>query len=194
MSVRSLFSAVLLSGFVGSSASAAPPPADQAQYAPYKFLIGTWDVSPETGGAPVAKLRFRWGPNHTYIWYAQSLLMNGQEHPHFEGMLMWNGVHKNLDMLLAVDLQYGLAQEEGTFAIQADGSIVREITTYYSPGTQPLGESPVGPGGELGHFRQTYKPVSADKVLTTVMHETKAGWVPTFPGSDHLAMTRANND
>jgi hypothetical protein len=173
-----------------SAADAKPLPPDQAQYAPYRFLIGTWDVSPEAGGAPVARLTFRWGPNKSYVWYAQSLLMNGKEVPHFEGMLAWNGVRKSLDMLLTVDLQYGLAEETGTFAVQPDGSVVRDITTTFAEGTAPLGEPPVGPAGETSHFRQTYTMVTADKVLTTVLHETSNGWVPTFPGSDHLMMTR----
>ena len=189
-----MFRVLILAAFLSAAemplAAAAPLPPDQAQYAPYVFLVGTWDVAPETGGPPVARLTFRWGPNRSYLWYAQSLLMNGKEVPHFEGMLLWNGVRKNLDMLLAVDLQHGLAEETGTFAAQPDGSIVREITSNYSEGTAPLGGAPAGPDGVSAHFRQTYTKMTGGKVLTTVMHETPNGWVPTFPGSDHLIMTR----
>jgi hypothetical protein len=174
---------------VSSLASAAPLPPDQAQYAPYRFLVGSWDVSPQSGGAPIASLLFRWGPNKSYLWYAQSLILNGKEVPHFEGVLTWNGVHKNLDMLLTVDLQFGLAEESGTVSVEPDGTIVREITSTFSEGTRPIGEPPVGPGGKSEHFRQTYKLISPGKVETTVMHETASGWIPTFPGSDHLVMT-----
>jgi hypothetical protein len=169
------------------------PTADQAQYAPYRFLIGEWNVSSEKGGPPVGVFRFRWGPNQTYIWYAMSLLVNGKEEPHFEGMLMWNGVHKNLDMLVALDLQYGLSEETGSVSVQADGTVVRETTATYSEGTQPMGSPVVGADGATGHFRQTFKAVADDKILTRVLHKTKDGWTATFPGSDHLVMTRRVN-
>jgi hypothetical protein len=47
-----------------------------------------------------------------------------------------------------------------------------------------------GPEGGVAHFRQTFKAQTADRVLTSLMRESEAGWVPTFPGSDRLAMTR----
>ncbi len=168
---------------------ATPMPPDQAQYAPYKFLIGDWDVSAASGGPAFAIERFRWGPNKSYIWFSQSMLKNGIEVPHFEGMLMWNGVHKNLDMLLAVDLTYGLGQEQGTVSVASDGSIVREITAVYSEGVQPIGAPRVGPEGATGHFRQLFVPDGAGKIATSAMRETAGGWTPTFPGSDHLILT-----
>jgi hypothetical protein len=161
-----------------------------SQYAPYTFLIGTWDVVPQGSGAPVAVQRFTWGPNQSYIWSAGSLMMNGKEQPHFEGMLVWNGVHKNLDMLLAVDLQSGRAAEQGTLSLAGDGTIVREINGIFSEGVQPMGGTAVGPAGAIEHFRQTYQQQGPDTVITSVMHQTDKGWVPTFPGSDRLIMKR----
>ena len=73
-------------------------------FAPYEFLIGEWDVKSEVDESPMAVQRVRWGPNRSYIWYAVALLTDGSEEPHLEGMLVWNGVHKNLDMLFVMDL------------------------------------------------------------------------------------------
>lgn len=160
------------------------------QYAPFAFLIGTWDVAGQADAAPVAIQRFTWGANQSYILCSGSLLVGGKEVPHFEGMLVWNGVTRNLDMLLAMDLQSGRAAEQGTFSIGADGTAVRDIKGVFSEGTQPIGGSPVGPDGAIEHFRQTYKMQTADTILTSVMHETATGWAPTFPGSDRLIMTR----
>lgn len=160
------------------------------QYAPYAFLIGTWDVMPQGGGTPVAVQRFTWGPNESYMWYAGGMVVNGKEQPHFEGMLVWNGVHKNLDMLLAMDLHSGRAAEEGTFSLADDGTVVREINGIFSEGVQPIGGSPAGPAGTIEHFRQTYQKQGPDTVLTSVMHQTDKGWVATFPGSDRLIMKR----
>lgn len=159
-------------------------------YAPYSFLVGKWNVTPEQGGDVVADQTLRWGTNQSYLWYSQNLRMNGTSEPHFEGILIWNGVHKNLDMLLEMDLRHGLTEEAGTLSLEPDGTVVREITTSYSAGVQPLGASKAGPMGTVAHFRQTYRAIAPDKVLTTVMHQTQNGWVPTFPGSDHLLMTR----
>lgn len=160
------------------------------QYAPFAFLIGTWDIAPQLGAAPVATQQFKWGTNQSYIWYSGSLLINGKEVPHFEGMLMWNGVTKNLDMLLAMDLQTGRAAEQGTFTIAADGTTVRDIKGVFSEGTRPMGAPQVGPQGATEHFRQTYKAQNDGTLVTSVMRETETGWVATFPGSDRLYMTR----
>ena len=161
-------------------------------YAQYEALIGTWDVTGSDGGSSFAVRRFTWGPGRSYIWYAGSFMeRDGKEEPHFEGMLVWNGVHKNLDMLLTMDLKSGRAQEQGTFNIGPDGTIVREITGVFSEGVTPIGEGKVGSAGMSRHFRQTYKPDGADKLLTSVMRETNDGsWVATFPGSEKLIMKR----
>jgi hypothetical protein len=159
-------------------------------YAPYAFLIGEWNVAPDGGGSAVGAAQFRWGPNNSYIWYAGSLVVNGVLTPHFEGILMWNGVRKNLDMLLAVDLQHGLAQEQGVVSVAPDGTVVRETTAIYSEGIRPLGLPVAGPEGAIGHFRQTFTATTPDRILTKVMRQSGQDWVATFPGSDHLVMTR----
>ena len=86
-------------------------------YAPYAFLIGEWQITPEGSQVPMAVTRFRWGPGQSYLLLETSLIIEGKEEPHFEGMLVWNGVHKNLDMLLTMDSKSGRAQEQGTFNI-----------------------------------------------------------------------------
>ena len=160
------------------------------KFAPYAFLIGEWDVKSSEDAPPAATIRVRWGPNQSYIWYSSSLLFNGHEEPHLEGMLVWNGVHKNLDMLFSMDLRSGRVQEQGTMAVGNDGTLVRDINAIYSAGVSPLGGKPAGPDGATGHFRETYTKVTPDRIVTSAMRKTDHGWVPTFPGSDHLTMTR----
>jgi hypothetical protein len=179
------FALLLLAG----GAARADAPAN-SPYAPYRFLIGTWDVAPEAGGAPMARALFRWGPNHSCIWYSGSLLVKGVEVPHFERLLPWNGVRKNLDMLLALDLDGGRVQEQGVVSIEADGTVVRHITAFYSEGEQPIGQPVAGAGGAKARFRQTFQAAGPDRIRTTVMRELGKGWVATFPGSDHLVMIR----
>jgi hypothetical protein len=176
-------------GTRGSRGASGATSHGEAQYAPYAFLIGEWSVGPE-GGTAVGIARFKWGPNHSYIWCSQSLLAGGQEEPHFEGMLLWNGVHKNLDMLVAIDLHYGLAQEQGTLTAAADGTLTRDITAVFSAGVQPLGMAVAGPEGTTAHFRQTFRATGDRTVATSVMRETDKGWTATFPGSDRMVMTR----
>lgn len=162
----------------------APAHADPAKnpYGPYAFLVGTWNVVPEDGGAPIGVTRFKWGPNRSYLWFSMAMLEGAKEVPHFEGLLVWNGMKKKLDMLLTVDLANGLTQEQGTLSVSEDGTVVREITMV-------SGEP--GPGaGRSARFRQTFKSTGPDRVLTNAMRETEKGWVATFPGSDRLAMTR----
>jgi hypothetical protein len=183
----------LLAATLGLALGASAPSTEtraRSPYAPYEFLIGEWNVAPESGGPPVAAASFRWGPNRSYIWYATSLLANGEEQPHFEGLLVWNGVQRNLDMLLALDLEGGLLTERGVMSVESYGLVVRDMTAFYSEGTRPIGKKVVGPQGSTARFRQTFKRVRPDRILTTVMRESEHGWVATFPGSDHLAMTR----
>jgi hypothetical protein len=162
-------------------------------FGPYEFLIGDWDVKSQADGVPMAVQRVRWGPNRSYIWYAVALLSDGREEPHLEGMLVWNGVHKNLDMLFVMDLKSGRMQEQGTISVEADGSLVRNITAVYSPGVQAM-TGPVGAAGATARFRQTYKQVAPDKIQTSAMRQTERGWVATFPGSDRLLMIRRSGN
>lgn len=160
-------------------------------YAPYEFLIGDWDVGPE-GAKPGLVARFRWGPNQSYVQYSASLMVNGVEQPHLEGVLMWNGVSKNLDMLLMLDLEGGRVQERGVVSIGPDGTVVRDITASYSEGVRlpPRGEVVAGPAGATVHFRHTFKAAGPDRILTALLREADGAWVPTFPGSDRLVMKR----
>lgn len=172
----------------GNSARAQTPA--PSVYAPFAFLIGEWDVGPESGPAQ-ATTRFSWGPGQSYLLMRSSLLVQHREEPHLEGMLMWNGVSKHLDMLLALDLKGGRAQERGSMFVDAAGVVIRDITASYSEGVRMLAEDRiVGPAGATARFRQTYQPLGPDRIRTTLMRETPAGWVPTFPGSEQLVMTR----
>jgi hypothetical protein len=160
-------------------------------YAQYEFLIGEWDVGPD-GGNPGLVARFQWGPNRSYMRYSASLLVKGVEEPHLEGVLMWNGVRKNLDMLLMLDLAGGRVQERGVVSIEPDGTVVREVTASYSEGVRlpPRGEVVAGPQGATVRFRHTFKAAGPDRILTALRRESDTGWVPTFPGSDRLVMKR----
>lgn len=158
----------------------APAQASESPYAPYEFLVGEWNVARE-GARPMMVMRFRWGLNRSYIWHAAALLKPEGEEPHFEGVLMWNGKNKNLDMLLMLDLsERAGAQEQGSLSLEPDGTVVRNITATRADGS-------------TGRFRQTYRRLADGKVETTVMRETPQGWVPTFPGSERLIMTRRAN-
>lgn len=163
-----------------------------AAYAPYAFLIGEWDVG-RPGGPPAAVTRFRWSSGKTYIWYSGALLVDGKEQPSFEGLLVWNGVRKNLDMLLVLDPTSGnLVQEQGTVHAEPDGTVVRTITVYYSPGNPvpPRWDRAAGPDGAAAEFRHTFTSLGADRIATTIMYKTADGWRTSFPGSDSLVMTR----
>ena len=159
-------------------------------YAPYAFLIGEWDVTPEGGTQPMAVTRFTWGRGGAYILMSTSLVVQGREKPHFEGMLMWNGVHKYLDMLVALDLRAGLIQEQGRMFRQEDGVVVREIAAYYSEGARTPDGAVVGAKGASARFRQTFKAMGQDKIQTSLLRKTADGWQATFPGSDKAVMKR----
>jgi hypothetical protein len=149
-------------------------------FGPFEFLIGDWDVRSDADGTPMAVQRVRWGPNRSYIWYAVALLSDGREEPHLEGMLVWNGVHKNLDMLFVMDLNSGRVQEQGTMSVETDGTLVRNITVVYSRGVEAV-TGPVGSAGATARFRQTYKQIDSDKIQTSATRQTERGWVATFP-------------
>jgi hypothetical protein len=106
-------------------------------------------------------------PNRSYIWYASSLIFDGREEPHLEGMLVWNAVRKNLDMLFTMDLRSGRVQEQGTMSVDADGTIVRDITAVYGEGARGFGLPVFGPEGATAHFRETYKKAGPDKIFTS---------------------------
>ena len=83
-------------------------------YAQYEALIGTWDVTAPDGRSLFCRATIHRGGRATLIYgmWGSFIGPGGKEDPHFEGMLVWNGVHKNLDMLLTMDLKLGRAQEQ----------------------------------------------------------------------------------
>lgn len=179
---------VLMSASIANTRAAH---AAESVYAPYAFLVGEWQIRPAGSEVPQAVTRFKWGPRQSYLLLETSLIIDGKEQPHFEGMLMWNGVRKNLDMLLALDLQGGRVQEQGVVFVEPDGTVVRDITAYYSEGVHRMGDTQrVGPEGATAKFRQTFKSIGPDAILTTLMRQSERGWVATFPGSDRSVMTR----
>ena len=175
-------------GFAQHQPPGAPQPAVAASpYAPYEFLMGDWDVM-QPDKPPFMVMHFKWGGGpRGYIFYNASMLKDGAEETHFEGMLIWNAVSKNLDMLLTLDPTHGETQERGTVYITSDGTVVRQI--------QAIGPQSVrGPDGKptagSAIFRQTFKQTGPDEIKTVVLRDTLNGWVPTFPGSENLIMKR----
>lgn len=170
---------------------AAPPsPTDTATpYAPFEALLGEWDVAPE-GGRPMAVERFRWGLGGSYIWYGVSLLGAQGEHPHFEGMLVWNGVERALETMVSLQSASGTILERGTLAVTPSGTFVRDVTAFYSPGAGIPGGGVAGAEGARVRFRQTFRPTAPGRMLSSTLRESADGWVPTFPGMERMVMTR----
>ena len=133
---------------------------------------------------------FRYGPKESYIWFAVNELAGGAEQPHLEGIFVWNSVHKKFDMLVATGMNGPGFQEQGSLSVEPDGTVVREITAYFPAGVLGMGMSAESSKTGTAKFRQTFKATGPDRILTTVLRETPKGWVATFPGSDHLVMTR----
>jgi hypothetical protein len=169
----------------------APPPGEQSRpYAPFEPLLGEWEVAPE-GGRPMAIERFRWGLHGSYIWYGTSLLAaGGGEQPHFEGMLVWNGVDETLDTLVSLHSPAGTILERGTLEVTPGGTFVRDVTAYYSAGAGMPGGGKAGPEGATVRFRQTFRPTAPGRMISSTLRETEEGWVPTFPGMERMVMTR----
>jgi hypothetical protein len=151
--------------------AAAPNP-----YGAMAFLIGEWDTLGPDGKASIVQ-RFRWGPNQAYIWSSTSLIADGQEHVHFEGMIVWNFANNNADGLFALEPGSG-EEEKGTLRVDANGAIVRDVAT-------------TDPSGHMQAFRQTIRRTGENTAVTSLMRQNPDGsWAPNFPGSDNLAMTR----
>lgn len=181
-----------MSRLTGAVAHAEPQSEIPAAYAPYAFLVGDWDVGVE-GRKPAAVSRIHWSSAKTYLWYSGALLVEGKEVPSWEGLLVWNGVRKQLDFLMVLDPASGkLVQEQGSLHVEADGTVVREITAYYSEGNPvpPNWDTLAGPAGASAQFRHTFRADGPNRILSTVMRKTADGWAANFPGSDHLVMTR----
>jgi len=184
---------VLALGAAPAIAQHAAPSASAPQASPYDAyasLIGEWDIGPE--GQPTQMVeRFAWAANRSYMTFRAATVANRVETPHFDGVLMWDGVEHRLNMLVMLDLSPSAqVTEKGYLYRDENGVFVREITASYSEGTPTASGSPVGWAGSTGHFRQTFTVLGPDRMRTRVMHQTAGGWVPTFPGSDNLIMTR----
>jgi hypothetical protein len=193
----SVFAALLVLGIAKAGAhevTGSPVPGAPSVYAPYEFLIGTWNVAPASGGRPFAVSYFKWGPNKSYIWYSTNTIDEaGKEVPHFEGILAYNGVRKNLDMLVELALGGsipGSIDETGTVSVQADGTVLRDITATYAEGARPRRSEVAGSNGWTGHYHHTFRADGPTRVLMGMTVETDQGWAPTFPGSDQVVMTR----
>ena len=174
---------------------AAPAAANHAEvqvpeFAPYAFLIGEWDIH-EEGAPPAAVHRASWSGGGTSVRLETDLLINGRQVPHYEGILVWNPVRGDFDMLLNLDPVSAKVQERGRLRVDhANRMLVREIVATYAPGvTGPDGQK-IGKDGAEFIFRQTFKPLSKDRILTSMMRQTQTGWVATFPGSEDVLMTR----
>ncbi len=167
-----LVGAWLTASVPGQLALAAPE--SQRPYDPLAPLIGDWDVGPP-GAAPAFIERFSWGPKRAYVWASVALRnATGEEHLHFEGLIIWNGATRRFDYLFAVE-PGSLTQEQGEFRIAEDGEIIRDVVL-------------TRPDGSTGIFRQTFRALPNGRFETTLMRETPDGWKPTFPGSDRLTM------
>ncbi len=161
------------------------PSAASDPYAPYAFLVGDWDVANASGGAPFITLRIHWAQHHAYLHYGGYI----GEDAHFEGMMMWNGVRHDLDALIAMDMDHGLVQEQGSVSI-VDGAAVRDSLASYSEGVSAGGPL-AGARGATERTRQTMRPIDKDHIALSFEVETPSGWKPAMAGSDHLLMTRA---
>lgn len=140
-------------------------------YAAYDWLIGDW--SAKSGLREVIS----YGPNRGYIRFSTFIPgLDGAEHLHFEGIAVWNGRTKTLDYLFAVEPGSG-GQESGTYRIDRDGTIIREVELIDAKGFG-------------GTFRQTFRRTGPSTAITAVMRKTKAGWEPTFPGGDRIELER----
>lgn len=160
----------------GAIASERGSDAKPAPYADLAPLIGEWNVGPP-GAAPAFVERFRWGPDRAYIWVSVALLRPaGDEHLHFEGIVVWNGAKRQYDYLFAVE-PGSLTQEQGVFRVDDSGAIVRDVILTSAD-------------GDTGRFQQTFRASGEHRFETMLMRETPDGWRPTFPGSDNLEMVR----
>ena len=171
-------------------AQSAPPAAQPARveaptmianpYTAFEFLLGDWYTRPTEGPDMAIHQKFEWGPNKSYIRYSTLTAERGKpEALHFEGILVWNGATRKLDYLIVSEPGSG-AQEQGTMHVEADGSIVRDVTLTRAD-------------GKISHFRQTFRSTGPNSAMTSLMRQTASGWEPNFPGSDNLPMSRSPN-
>jgi hypothetical protein len=150
------------------------PAVSAGPYAPFDWLIGDWYG--EAGPGMLREL-ITYGPGKSYIRFSAFTFGKGEpQHLHFEGIAVWNAKTKMLDYLFAVEPGSGV-QENGTYRVEADGSIIREVEL-------------IDAKGNSGTFRQTFRRTGRDSSITTVMRKTATGWEPTFAGGDKIELKR----
>jgi hypothetical protein len=181
MPFKTLYAVIVLlvtpvAGAQPSNPAAATEAASPAAYVTLSPLIGEWDVGPE--GAPAAFIqRFSWGTSRAYVWVSVALILDsGDEHLHFEGPIVWNAASKRYDYLFSVE-PGSLVQEKGEIYAVDGGDIVRDVLLTAADGS-------------TSRFRQTFRALDGGRMETSLMRQTADGWVPTFPNSERLIMSR----
>ena len=148
-----------------------PAAAAESPYAPYDWLIGDW--SSKSG----LRELISYGPNRSYIKFSAFIATKSNpQRLHFEGIALWNARTRRLDYLFAVEPGSGI-QENGTYRVEADGEIIREVEL-------------IDATGKSGTFRQTFRRTGTNSAITTVMRQTATGWEPTFPGGERIELSR----
>jgi hypothetical protein len=173
-----LLAAVSIPAIAQQPGSSSPPSQSlggSSVYASYDWLVGDWYGK---GGPGVLRENITYGPGRGYIKFSifTAASESGPQHLHFEGIAVWNAKTRMLDYLFAVEPGSGV-QENGTFRAEADNSIVREVQL-------------IDPKGNVGTFRQTFTRTGQDSAVTTLFRKAETGWVPTFPGSEKIELTR----
>lgn len=172
-----MFKSILMTAAIGVLL-AAPAAAQQqsaaaaaSPYAPYDWLIGDWQSE---GGL---RELITYGTKQSYLRF-QAFFPTKEEpqHLHFEGIALWNAKTKRLDYLFAVEPGSGV-QENGTYRVEAEGTIIREVEL-------------IDASGKAGTFRQTFRRTGTNTAITSVMRQTATGWEPTFPGGERIELTR----
>lgn len=163
---------IAVSGIVASPASAHGVSSLEVletakPYAPYEFLIGDWYATLKQENAVVHQ-QFGWGPGKASMTDATYVVVPGKpEHLHFGGTMLWNPASKALDYLFAVEPGSGV-EERGTFSVQSDGSVIREVEAIY-------------PEGRVMKSRQVFKPLPDGTFSMDLLSGTAAGWASTLP-------------
>ena len=145
-------------------------------YAPYEFLIGDW-YTKLPGENALIHQQFSWGPGKGSISYATYFgPPDHADHLHFGGMMVWNGKSRLLDYLFAVEPDSGV-QEKGTFAVQPDGTIVREVEATY-------------PDGKVTQNRQIFRKMADGTVSMDLLDRKPSGWASSLPAGKPIIMSK----
>ena len=166
-------------------------------YAPLRFLIGTWESRYK--GELAATQQFEFGIEDAAIYWSGDRYIGGQRRPSFEGIAILNSVTNEYEYLVSLGTAAGTAGdtilEKGRFLPLEDGSIRREIFVFYPEGTKlpPTGQRLAGPGGYVREYRQWFSSIDENTIETKIVYLNEQGdWVPSFPGSERLVLTRAS--